>query len=133
MSSTFADFLAAAEKGAASVYHAVLATGAEITSWESNPIVAPFLDVGVSAANDMLARAGVPATTSGVIESDIATALKGIAAADPTVPSTGAIGSLAVLAGTTAAAIDPNAAPLAAEAAGAVGVAETVTEGLAGA
>jgi hypothetical protein len=120
---TFAELIAAAEKGAASVYHAVLATGAEIVSWETNPLIAPLVSAGVSAANDMLTRAGVDA---GVVASDVTTSLKAIAAADPTVPS---IGGLTNLAGTIVSTILPGAA-------GAVAVAEGVigtVEGLAGA
>lgn len=106
---TFAAFIAAAEKGAASVYHAILATGAEIASWESNPLVAPLVQAGVAQANGMLARAGVSTTVGAVIESDIHAALKHIAALDPTVSS---LGGLLTIGGSIASAVVPSAAPV---------------------
>jgi hypothetical protein len=105
---TFLELIAAAEKGAASVYHAILATGAEIATWESNPLVQPLVDMGVSAANGMLARVGVPTGTLGVVSDDIHAALKQIAAADPTVPS---IGGLLSLAGSVASVLVPGVGP----------------------
>jgi hypothetical protein len=109
---TFAELIAAAEKGAATIYHAVLATGAEIASWESNPLVTPLVAVGVSAANGMLARAGVDTAITSVIESDVTTALKSLAATDPTVPSTGPIAGLAGLAGSVAIGVNPGLGPV---------------------
>jgi hypothetical protein len=119
--SLFSDFLAAAEKGAAGVYHAVLATGAEIATLEHNPLVAPFLQVGMAAANGMLTRAGV--TNIQIIEADISAALKAIAAADPTVPS---LSGLVGLAGSIATAVVPGAAPIAAAVQAGVSVAEAI-------
>jgi hypothetical protein len=114
---TFLELLAAAEKGAASVYHAVLATGAEINTWESNPLVTPLVGAGVAAANEMLTRAGVSTETAGVIESDVTTALKTIAAADPTVPS---VGGLVTTLGAMVTDFVPAAAPIVAVSEGVV-------------
>jgi hypothetical protein len=122
---TLAELIAAAERGAASVYHAVISTGAEIAAWESDPAVASLVSAGVDAANGLLARTGVGTSAKTQIgASDVVAALKKIAAADPTVPS---IGTLATIAGT----IDPPAAPLAAGIAGAASVAEAGAGGVA--
>jgi hypothetical protein len=111
---SFFDFIKAAELGAASVYHQVLAVGAQIIHWESDPAVAPLVSVGVGVANSMLERAGV-GTQALVVESDVHAALKALAAADPTVPSVGAVGALAGVAGDIVSVVDPSlAAPIAA-------------------
>lgn len=121
---TFAELLAAAEAGAASIYHAVIATGEEISAWETSPVTAPLVAAGVAAANSLLTRTGVSA---GVIESDVTTALKGIAAADPTIPSAGAsISAIVGLAGKTVAAIAPGTAPVVSELEGDVAAAEAL-------
>lgn len=104
------DFFRAAELGAASIYHQVLALGANIIHWESDPAVQPLVEIGVAAANGMLARAGAP-NAGTVIQSDVHAALKSIAAADPTVPSIGGIGKLVGLAGEVVSVIDPALAP----------------------
>ena len=119
--STLTDFLAAIEHGAASVYHAVLGTGTEIAAWSSDPTVAPLLSVGASVANTVLEKVGVSATA---VETDIANGLKAIAAADPTVPSTGSISALVNLGGSIASAIAPGIAGTVAAVEGVVGLAE---------
>jgi hypothetical protein len=81
--------ITAAKQGATSVYHAVLDTGTAISAWETaHPEVGPLIEEGVVAANALLARFGVPAGTLEVVGEDILTGLKGLAAADATVPST---------------------------------------------
>lgn len=122
---SFFDFIAAAEKGAAAIYHKVLATGAEILSWESNPAVTPLVQMGVGVANGMLDRAGA-GSAARVVEEDIHAALKQIAAQDPTVPSLGGIGTLVNLAGSVASAIAPQAAPVVRLAEGVVGAVEAL-------
>lgn len=84
---SFAAAFAAAEKGAASVYHSVLATGSQVLAWEHDPAVAPLLDVGVAYANSALTRFGVPAGTVSIVAQDVVVALKALAAIDPSVPS----------------------------------------------
>lgn len=80
--------LHAVEKGAASVYHAVLATGEDIHAWEaSNPILAPLVHSGLTYVHDFLARVGVPVDTIVLTAEDIVVGLKHLAAADATVPS----------------------------------------------
>lgn len=83
----YAAFLAA-EKGAASVYHAILATGVQITNWEeSHPAVGPLINEGLAYAVDALIRFSVPSTTVKLTPADVATALRALAALDSTVPS----------------------------------------------
>lgn len=79
----------AASRGAATVYHDVLATGAHITAWEHDPAVAPLLHVGVRYAMDALTRFGVPGGLIAVAVPDVLAALKSLAAADATVFSAG--------------------------------------------
>lgn len=123
---SFADFVAAAEAGAASIYHHVLATGVEIAAWGEDPVIAPLLSAGAAAANAALGRAGIGSGTVTLVESDIATGLKRIAAADPTVPSIGGISKLVGLAGTVAETIDPALAPAIGTAEGAAALAEAL-------
>ena len=78
---------AAAGRGAATVYHDVLATGAHITAWEHDPAVAPLLHIGVQYAAGALARFGVPVDAIEILAPDILAALKALAALDATVPS----------------------------------------------
>jgi hypothetical protein len=79
------DMLASAEKGAASIYHAVLATETSIVNLETtHPQVSVLIGQGVTYANALLARWGIPAS---VIEDDVVTALKALAAMDATVAS----------------------------------------------
>lgn len=83
----YAAFLAA-EKGAASVYHAILATGVQIAQWEaSHPTAGPLINEGLAYSVDALIRFGVPSTTVKLTPADIATALRSLAALDSTVPS----------------------------------------------
>jgi hypothetical protein len=128
---TFHDLLAAAERGAASVYHAVLATGADVLSWQENPIVGALVQTGVSTANSMLMRAGVPPTLLTVVDEDVHAALKALAAYDSTVPSTQhSIGALAGLAGSIAKTIAPEHAEEIAAAADTVGAVESGADAL---
>lgn len=83
---TLTDLLAAAEAGAATVYHDVLAIARNVQSWEASPVVAPLLEIGVTAANAMLERGGLPGA---IITSDVLGALKLLAVKDATVPSLG--------------------------------------------
>lgn len=121
--SSFTDFLAAIEHGAASVYHQVLATGSEVAAWGSNIAVAPLLSVGASVANAALDRVGLSGVAN-VIETDVLTGLKTLAAADPTVPSTGSISALVNLAGGLVSGLVPGAGAVIAGVEGIVGLAE---------
>jgi hypothetical protein len=119
---TFAELIAAAEAGAASIYHDIIAAGQMIAAWESSPVIAPLVATGVSLANDMLTRVGA---NGSVITSDVTSALKLIAAKDPTVTSgSGAIGALVGLAGSIATALVPGAAIAIAAAEGGVSLIE---------
>jgi hypothetical protein len=76
------------EKAAASVYHKVLATGTAVLDWEAeHPAVGPLIAEGLAYANSVLTRFGIPAGTIELVAGDIVVALKGLAAADATVPS----------------------------------------------
>ena len=77
----------AVERGAASVYHSVLATGRQVIEWENDPAVAPFVAIGLDYANSALARFGVPAGAVSIVSQDVLAALKALAAFDSTVPS----------------------------------------------
>jgi hypothetical protein len=121
--STLTDFLAAIEHGAASVYHQVLSTGTEIAAWGNDPTISPLLSVGAAVANTVLGKVGVSGGIAAV-ESDIVNGLKTIAAADPTVPSTGSISALVNLGGSIASSIIPGAAATIAAVEGAVGLVE---------
>lgn len=104
---SFSDFIAAAEKGAASIYHEVLATGVAILDWAHNPAVASLVEVGVGTANGMLQRSGaITEATGTVVADDIHAALKHLAALDPTVASIG------TLASTVVSTLIPGAGPL---------------------
>lgn len=85
---SFTDYLAAIGHGAAAVYHAALATGVAVVSWEAtHPEIAPLLSQGASAANTLLLRAVPEAGVAEVVGADVLVALKSMAAADATVPS----------------------------------------------
>jgi hypothetical protein len=122
--SSFSDFLAAIEHGAASVYHQVLSTGTEIVAWGSDPAVAPLLTMGAGVANAALERVGVRG--GDVVAADIAAGLKSIAAADPTVPSMGSLSALLGLAGNVVSVVMPGAAGIIAGVEGLAGVAESL-------
>jgi hypothetical protein len=82
------DAFLAAERGAASVYHAILATGAHISTWEAtDPMVGVLIHAGLSYAQAALVRYGVPAATVSLASEDITAALRGLAALDATLPS----------------------------------------------
>lgn len=123
--SSFTDFLAAIEHGAASVYSQVLATGTEIAAWGSDASVAPLLSIGASVANAALEKVGL-SNVANVVEADVATGLKTIAAADPTVPSLGSISALVGLAGSVVSDLVPGAGAVIAGVEGAVGLAESL-------
>jgi hypothetical protein len=106
---TFSEMIAAAEAGAAKVYHAVLATAVEIEGWETSPLIAPLIGIGVSEANSLLSRLGVDGA---VVTGDITNALKLLAAKDPTIPSLGSLGALAGMVGTIVSTADPALAPV---------------------
>lgn len=83
----FASYIAAAEKGAASVYHAIIGTGVAVSAWETaHPEVGALVGVGTDFANAMLARAGIPVGDA-VAAEDVLASLKQLAAHDATVPS----------------------------------------------
>ena len=79
---------AAIEKGAALVYHKILATGVEITAWEaSDPVVGAMVQNGIDYATAALTRFGMPVATIEIVADDLLAALKSLAALDATVPS----------------------------------------------
>jgi hypothetical protein len=122
--SSFAELLAAAEQGAASIYHEVLAVGAKIENWIDDPAVKPLVQIGTNAANEVLTRAGLEGK---VITTDVLTGLKLLAAKDATVPSvplTTSISTVIDTAGTLAAMADPQAAGIIDKIEAGVGVAE---------
>lgn len=79
---------AAIERGAALVYHDVLAAEAQVTAWEtSDPVVGALVENGVAYAKSALMRFGVPVEAISIVGDDIMAALKALAAQDATVPS----------------------------------------------
>lgn len=85
---TFHAGLAAVERGAALVYHEILATGAQVTAWEAaNPALEPLMKQGLDYALSLLTRLGIPADAATLVTEDIIAALKALAATDATVPS----------------------------------------------
>jgi len=86
--------VAAVEKGAAYIYHDLLAAESTIQTWEAaNPTVAPFLKTGVIYAEGMLTRFGLPVGAVSIVGEDIVAALKQMAATDASVPSQPVTGS----------------------------------------
>jgi hypothetical protein len=84
---TFHVSLLAAERGAATVYHAVLQTGVAVSEWQAeHPALKPLMHQGLSFANGMLTRAGIPGMGLLIVE-DVIAALQNLAAHDATVPS----------------------------------------------
>lgn len=85
---TLMEMLVAAEQAAVTIYHTVVSTGQKVAEWETSGDVAPLVDEAVTAANGLLARMGVATSAKQAVTApDIHTALKKIAAADPTVAS----------------------------------------------
>lgn len=85
---TLAEMLLAAENGAAAIYHMVVNTGKAVAEWESAGEVTPLVEEGAQLANALLKRMGIATNAKqDVTAPDIHTALKKIAAADPTVMS----------------------------------------------
>jgi len=82
------DILAAAEHGAALVYHEIVAIQADATTWSAaHPEVAPLISAGTAYATQALAAAGVPVPVIVTAGTAVLSALKALAAADPTVRS----------------------------------------------
>jgi hypothetical protein len=124
----FSVYLAAASKGAASVYHTILGTGVAVKDWETaHPTIAPLIDQGTAFANAFVTRAtGLPVGTIIVAAEDVLASLQTLAAQDATVPSvptsiittTSAVTSLGSvdqaigLAADVAIALDPKLAPV---------------------
>ena len=101
---SLSDFLLAAEKGAASIYHDVLTVGPIITEWEADhPAMQPLIQSAVTWANGLLTRFGIPTETLGIVGADIIVALKALAANDATVQSVPKITTTIVQSGGAAA------------------------------
>ena len=82
------DIFAAAEHGAALVYHEIVAIEADATTWTAaHPGVASLLSAGTNYATAALTAAGVPVPAIVIAETAVLSALKALAAADPTVRS----------------------------------------------
>jgi hypothetical protein len=104
----------AIEKGAASVYHQIVATGLAVNQWEeSHPEVQPLIAIGLNDATSTLTRFGVPVGTIELVGSDILAACKHLAAGDATVQS-GAAAVTTVQSGAAAAATVQSGAAAAA-------------------
>ncbi len=83
-----ADIIAAALHGAGLVYHELLSVEDDVTKWEAaNPAVKPFIDMAVNAAVGALAGCGLPVPALITAGDAVLSALKQLAAADPTVQS----------------------------------------------
>ncbi len=77
-----------AEKGAALVYHDVLAIQINATKWsEQNPAIASLLQRGVTYVLSLLAADGLPTRDVWLVATTVEAALKELAANDPTIPS----------------------------------------------
>jgi hypothetical protein len=82
------DIFAAAEHGAALVYHEIVAIEADATKWSAaHPAIGPLIAAGSNYATQALAAAGVPTAPLVAAGTAVLAALKAMAAADPTVPS----------------------------------------------
>ena len=80
------DIFAAAAHGAGLVYHEIVAAEADVTKWEAdNPAIKPLLDAGAGYASIALAGAGVPVPAFVTVGTAVLSALKLMAAVDPTV------------------------------------------------
>ena len=89
---TVSDIIGAAEHGAAIVYHDIVAIEADARAWKAaHPEVGPLLDSGVKYATTLLQSAGLPVdqinASGNLMATAVMSALKAMAAADPTVPS----------------------------------------------
>lgn len=79
---------AAAEKGAALIYHDVVAAGHAITDWGTgNPAMVALVEVGLNYATGALTRFGLPGGVVLIVAEDIIAALKHLAALDSSMPS----------------------------------------------
>lgn len=106
---------AAAQRGAALVYHQILATGVEVKAWEAdNPQIAALVEQGVTYATGALTRFGLPVGAISVVGEDILAALKALAAGDATVPSVGTVTTTVVSETAVAAPAVDDVAPAAA-------------------
>jgi hypothetical protein len=77
-----------AEKGAALVYHDVLAAQRDVTKWmDNNPQVAALMGKGAQYVVSLLAADGLPTSNIFLIATTVEAGLKALAAADPTVQS----------------------------------------------
>jgi Trk K+ transport system NAD-binding subunit len=84
------DIFAAAQHGAALVYHEVVAIEADATKWSAaHPAVGPLIAAGSNYAMQALSAAGVPTAPIVAAGTAVLAALKALAAADATVPSGG--------------------------------------------
>ena len=85
------DIFAAAEHGAALVYHEIVAIEADATKWSAaHPSVGPLIAAGSTYAMQALSAAGLPTAPIFAAGTAVLSALKALAAADPTVASGGA-------------------------------------------
>jgi hypothetical protein len=85
---TLSDIIAAAEHGAALVYHEIVAIERDVTQWQqAHPQVGPLIAAGTRYAQQALQSAGVPVASIVDAGTAVVAALKAMAAADPTVAS----------------------------------------------
>jgi hypothetical protein len=82
---------AAAEHGAALVYHEIVAIEEDATKWSAaHPAVGPMIAAGSNYAIQALSAAGVPTVPIVTAGTAVLSALKAMAAADATFTSGGA-------------------------------------------
>jgi hypothetical protein len=88
MSMELFDIFAAANHGAALVYHEIVAIEGDATKWSAaHPAVGPLIAAGSNYAMQALNAAGVPTAPIVAAGTAVLSALKAMAAADATVTS----------------------------------------------
>lgn len=83
----FSRALAIATHAASWVYHGVLAIESDVAAWTSNPAINALVKDGMAYMETLLATHGIPVAALGTLEQGFMAALRGLAAADPTVTS----------------------------------------------
>jgi hypothetical protein len=87
--STFEHFMSACRHGAALIYHEVVAAESAIANWRSdNPQLSALFDQGVQYVEDLCLAHGIPVMQGVLVVKTIGSALKQMASADPSVPTT---------------------------------------------
>lgn len=81
-------FFAACDRGAALVYHDVVAVETDIAKWRSdNPKVSDLFDQGVQYVSDVLTAHGIPVIDGVLVVKTLGAAMKKMAAGDVGVAS----------------------------------------------